>query len=68
MLTWTIEPPKQTGWYWRKEVCYEKNYREAIVIVQIFECHLFGGGMEIHKQNDNASTLYWAGPIPEPEE
>lgn len=64
MLKWTTNPPDQPGWYFRKEVVHKANNRRAVAIVPIF----FEEVREIGVTDNANVTLYWAGPIPEPED
>jgi hypothetical protein len=64
-LTWTTEPPKVEGWYWRKETAKDRAH--------VF--HFTGNWEDYgeHWESDRVCPLplnlngnLWAGPIPEP--
>lgn len=66
-LTWTTEPPKVAGWYWRKETAKDRTH--------VFH---FTGNWEDYGEyweSDRVCPLplklngnLWAGPIPTPHE
>ncbi|MBS7087532.1 MAG: Lar family restriction alleviation protein [Klebsiella aerogenes] len=58
-LTWTDEPPKVPGYYWRR-YSNENTWSPAYIciVTDLTQC----GTLEKSKQDE------WAGPIPEPRE
>ena len=65
-MKWTTNPPDQAGWYFRKEVVHKANNRRVVSIVPIYSGD---EGKKYIGVTDNATvTVYWSGPIPEPED
>ena len=74
MLKWTIDPPKEVGWYWLK-----LGEKGLTYVVEVF-CYPYSLSKLVFNQPweegmtisvANAKKFYrplWAGPIPEPEE
>jgi len=59
MFTWTKNPPTEIGWYWVKRLdrVYVTYFQEHMIKL----CVQSKGGIV-------KDDVYWAGPIPEPDD